>query len=71
MIIIKYKVQTPVLEEVEARLKAMTLDYRLQQSEVSDVRIEDGTQTAEGKAAIQVYLEELASELKQWHYCSC
>lgn len=72
MITIHYPQQDESLARIEEKLKSLSLAYKKQEdAEVKAPTLKDGTETVNGEAAIQTYLEKLEGELGQWYYCAC
>jgi hypothetical protein len=72
MITIHYSTKDQSLVRIEEKLKELSLAYQTKVDEnVQQLTLKDGTETNEGEAAIQLYLEKLQGELDQWYYCAC
>lgn len=71
MIILRYAALTPKIQEIEERLKAISLDYLVQiTNRKRKVEMEDGKQLFVGEDEINKELNNLEEEAKQWWYCS-
>lgn len=72
MITLRYSNQVAELNEVEEKLKALSLAYKLeQQQDLKVLQLSDSGILLEGKEAIQQHIEKIERELKQWWYCDC
>jgi hypothetical protein len=72
MITLKFAQPTNESQQIEERLKELSLAYKTETSISSkQVELTDGTTNVQGHEAIQNYLDQLSGELNQWYYCAC
>ena len=72
MLKIKHANQMEELKEIEEKLKALSLAYKVEeQMDLKVLQLQDSGILLEGKAAILHHLEKIEGELKQWWYCDC
>ena len=72
MITLKFAQLTNESQQIEERLKELSLAYQTVSNLSSkQVELADGITTVQGYEAIQNYLDQLSGELNQWYYCSC
>ncbi len=72
MLILKYAVKTQETEELEERLRQLTLAHQVELApEVKEPVLVEGRITFTGRQKINEHLDELARELYFWQYCNC
>lgn len=72
MITLQYAERNAQVEEVEDRLKSLSLAFESKTAAQSvKLQLIDGSKQIQGLAAIQAHLDELSQELHQWYYCNC
>lgn len=72
MYTLQYPTATAQFQQVEDRLRQLTLSFKTEQdSELDDIQLHDGSQLVQGFAQIQRHLDALQGELDQWYYCGC
>jgi len=72
MIQIKYPEYNKEVEELEERLKGLSLAYKMEKSEqLTQPSFEDGLTKVEGMDSIKEQLDKLQGELFEWWYGSC
>lgn len=72
MITLKFAQPTNESQQIEERLKELSLAYKTETNISSkQVELTDGITNVQGHEAIQNYLDQLSSELGQWYYCAC
>ena len=72
MITLQYAERNAQVEEVEDRLKSLSLAFESKTAtQAVNLRLIDGSKQIQGLTAIQAHLDELSQELHQWYYCNC
>jgi len=72
MITLKYTTRNQQVEEVEERLRELSLAFASETtSGLQQLQLVDGLHQVDGFPAIQNHLEELSKELHKWYYCDC
>ena len=72
MITLQYAERNAQGEEVEDRLKSLSLAFESRTAAQSvNLQLIDGSKQIQGLTAIQAHLDELSQELHQWYYCNC
>ncbi|NRB49054.1 MAG: hypothetical protein HRU41_15370 [Saprospiraceae bacterium] len=72
MITLQYAERNAQVEEVEDRLKSLSLAFESRTAAQSvNLQLIDGSKQIQGLTAIQAHLDELSQELHQWYYCNC
>ena len=70
--LLKYVMETSDLQEVEAKLKALSLAYKKEKISVpKQLLLIDSREKITGKEAILAHLQVLEKELPSWYYCDC
>ncbi|MDF1698626.1 MAG: hypothetical protein P1U56_22430 [Saprospiraceae bacterium] len=69
---LRYSSRSKEVEEIEARLKQMTLAYSLDfNPDLLEPSFVDGSKEYLGVDKMNEYLDQLDREKEQWYYCSC
>ena len=72
MIVLKFSKKDNRVNELEERLRQMSLAFKAEQVPgLQAVVLAEGQQKMEGHEAIHTHLDKLAGELHQWYYCNC
>jgi len=71
MIVLKYAAITPQVQEIEERLRAVSIDYLVQiNARLKKITMQDGKRTYVGEEEINRELKNLEEEANQWNYAS-
>ncbi len=71
MIVLKYAAITPQVQEIEERLRAVSIDYLVQiNARLKKITMQDGKRTYIGEEEIDRELKNLEEEANQWNYAS-
>lgn len=70
--ILHFSSDTNEVQEIESRLKHLSLAYSKMQSEdLSEPFISDGSKKYIGVKNMNAYIDVLDREKEQWYYCNC
>lgn len=69
---LEYQVLNPAVQEIEAKLKELSLAYTKKQKDgQKKPLLIDGREKINGHKAILDHLGTIAGELNSWYYCDC
>lgn len=72
MYILQYPNSTAQVQELEDRLRQLSLAYKVEQrTELEEIQLNDGEKLVQGFTSIQLRLDALQAELRHWYYCDC
>ncbi len=72
MITLKYASRNQQVEELEERLRSLSLAFASQiTTSLQQPQLVDGKDEINGFSAIQSHLDTLSKELHKWYYCDC
>ena len=72
MLILKYPAKTLQTNELEERLRELSLAHRVEiDLELKELALIEGKITFTGAEKISEHLDELARELFLWQFCTC
>jgi len=69
---LQYQVLNPIVKEIEAKLKELSLAFQKRQEKTSEALVLiDGKTKIKGEKAILEHLQQIEGELNSWYYCDC